>query len=852
MRSLKSALIMAVLVIAWAILPATPVQAVCNPATCGNCVNGACVVSTGTCTSSGSVLINGTTYTSPLFTSGNTYGACLDNSYPYSCYASKTCTSPGCSTLPRGATPVLVAHPVNLLYTYLTNTLGYKALDFSATALGDFNAATIIDGYTTVTVDNTVTGSANLAVMNSLAFSAGAILNMGSNSLLNFGTMAGGPGTIQAEVFNGGYVGLFQGSSPIALNITGDFSNFITYPDDGVTGPGTVIAELGGASAGSYSSLNVTGTAYLGYKSRDPITGLDNINNSSYLSVLLGPDFFPSTGDEFKIIHATNGIPNQLLSPYQCQDATCLNAPQCLWDLNYTSNSSDGSGDVWLTNGRCADAGEQNLSLSQTSVTGYTILGAVHSYVAGLTYSWYEGNTDGSLKPLVQGQTVSPNKDNGNIGDCPLDISPLAQITGVHNLILQVTDTVTGNTATADMFLTIVELPIANAGQNQTKHEGNLVTLDGSGSSDPLNFVPLTYAWSFVSVPTGSTATLSDPTAVHPTFTADLTGNYVLQLVVTNTVSLTSTPSTVTISTYNSAPVADPGPDQTGVNGVIQVGSIVQRYGSKSYDPDGDPITYTWTFTSKPAASQTTLAGATTSEPTFVADVDGTYIIQLVVTDSWGASSVPKSVTVSFNNIKPVAIAGASQTGVVGDPITLNGGGSYDANLLPLTYQWSIASLPPWSKAVISNPTAVQAGFVPDQPGIYIVQLVVKDGFLTSDASTAQIKVVSELTYIHGLLKDLVTLIGSLDCKAFKNCSMRNELICMLHDVTTDVEFQCGGDALNDLNHILGRVDGCTASGAPDRDDWIIDCQSQEMVYQQLTAIIAEVNEELRGGVMRR
>lgn len=122
---------------------------------------------------------------------------------------------------------------------------------------------------------------------------------------------------------------------------------------------------------------------------------------------------------------------------------------------------------------------------------------------------------------------------------------------------------------------------------------------------------------------------------MHPTFTADRTGDYSVQLTVTNSLGspYVSQPSTVTISTTNSAPVADAGPDRTGSTGVIQVGSTVQLDGSHSYDPDGDPITYNWSFTSKPSGSTTSLVGASTATPTFVADADGTYVVQLVVSD---------------------------------------------------------------------------------------------------------------------------------------------------------------------------------------------------------------------------
>ena len=90
---------------------------------------------------------------------------------------------------------------------------------------------------------------------------------------------------------------------------------------------------------------------------------------------------------------------------------------------------------------------------------------------------------------------------------------------------------------------------------------GETVLLDGSGSTSP-RAAPLTYLWSLINVPVGSTAALPDPTAVNPTFNADLPGTYVAQLIV-NDGTLDSEPDTVTITTGNSAPVADAGSDQT-------------------------------------------------------------------------------------------------------------------------------------------------------------------------------------------------------------------------------------------------------------------------------------------------
>lgn len=89
-----------------------------------------------------------------------------------------------------------------------------------------------------------------------------------------------------------------------------------------------------------------------------------------------------------------------------------------------------------------------------------------------------------------------------------------------------------------------------------------------------------------------------------------------------------SDPDTVTISTVNSAPIANAGADQS-----VFMGAIVMLDGSGSSDPDGDPITFAWSFVSIPAGSTAVLNNATTASPSFTADLAGSYTIQLIVSD---------------------------------------------------------------------------------------------------------------------------------------------------------------------------------------------------------------------------
>lgn len=172
--------------------------------------------------------------------------------------------------------------------------------------------------------------------------------------------------------------------------------------------------------------------------------------------------------------------------------------------------------------------------------------------------------------------------------------------------------------------------PVANAGADQNVVQGDLVTLNGSNSSDA-DGDTLTYSWSFSSTPNGSSAQLNSSSAQAPTFTADVAGSYQIQLVV-NDGTVDSSADSVTITATapqtNVAPTANAGDNKT-----TYTDNTVTLDGSGSSDANGDSLSYAWTLDQKPAASTTILSNADQVNASLTPDVEGSYVISLVVND---------------------------------------------------------------------------------------------------------------------------------------------------------------------------------------------------------------------------
>lgn len=318
----------------------------------------------------------------------------------------------------------------------------------------------------------------------------------------------------------------------------------------------------------------------------------------------------------------------------------------------------------------------------------------------------------------------------------------------------------------SDSGLTSNTAPVAVATSGVYEHTitGILVTLKGSDSYDADHDL-LTYSWSLVGKPNGSSATLSRTTEAKPTFTTDLVGHYSIELVVNDgTVDSAAVTTTVTAGS-NAKPVANAGwPIQTAPALSIHSSGLVFLDGSKSTDADKDPLTYKWDFESKPADSTAAFNDATISHPEFIADKPGFYNVTLIVNDgNIDSDTVKVTIMSSLINVPPIAQAGLDRHVKVDTitPVDLNGSDSYDADHDSLTYNWQFKSMPQGSSSIINGADTATPSFIADLPGDYVVTLVVGDtinlsrdnvtitAVVTSDPSTPVAHAGTDHQYVH-------------------------------------------------------------------------------------------------------
>jgi hypothetical protein len=187
--------------------------------------------------------------------------------------------------------------------------------------------------------------------------------------------------------------------------------------------------------------------------------------------------------------------------------------------------------------------------------------------------------------------------------------------------------------------------PAVEAGVEQTVNEETLVNLSGTASDSDgtiTNYLWQQNSGTSVSIADSSTASAS---FTAPTVSQDETLTFTLTVTDNDGDTASGTIDIIVknITSGNSAPIANAGSDQT-----VFLNDTVVLTGELSSDVDDNEISYTWSFSSIPDGSLSTLSSETAISPTFTADVVGSYMVSLTVDDSFLNSEVDSvEITVS-------------------------------------------------------------------------------------------------------------------------------------------------------------------------------------------------------------
>jgi Right handed beta helix region/PKD domain len=371
---------------------------------------------------------------------------------------------------------------------------------------------------------------------------------MSSNTTFNFGSM----GALQQVIVDGttqpaGQVEVdgsqsspkdIGGSPIVGLDLVGQLSTVLGMVIHSFPSHGIAIRQSGSPFGGS----NVVEDSFIG---TDPTGQIPMPNGGDGIHI----SQMPASLIEGNVIAGNGGI------------GVSVEGSAATGNLIH-ANSIAGNGGLGIAltnNGNNLEPAPTLTSPAVLNVTDLTVGGSVHGgNNVGLKIDFY-GNHICDASGSGEGETYLGSTDVTTDGSGNASFSAIlpADLSSGDVVTATATDS-GGNTSGFSACASVTQStppnqpPVANAGSNQSVLVGELVTLNGSGSSDPDNGPsPLTFSWKQTS---GPVVTLTGANTATPTFTPALEGTYVFALVV-NDGAADSAPASVTV-TVTSPPVS--------------------------------------------------------------------------------------------------------------------------------------------------------------------------------------------------------------------------------------------------------------------------------------------------------
>jgi len=325
----------------------------------------------------------------------------------------------------------------------------------------------------------------------------------------------------------------------------------------------------------------------------------------------------------------------------------------------------------------------------------------------GLAYSYDAEADDAENDPLTFALVQGPEGMTIDTNSGLVEFTAATNQLGAHPITLHVLDAHGKDVQTYDLvvFTASNQLPVAEANGPYTGLISQAISFSSAGTHDP-DGGALKYSWNF-----GDGGTSSDP---NPTHTYSAAGDYVVVLAVNDGQGGTAIDTArALIKRPNADPVA-----------LIRDGPLFQRRAgqtltldaSESSDPDGDPLSYEWTWRTGVVQTAGEIASHTYTN-------QGSFNGKVTVSDGRGGSAeAPFSVTVFPPNNPPVAAFTVTSADTnIGDVFTFDAGPSSDLDGDTLAYHWDTGD-----GRVVTEESFTHAYTA---TGEYSVVLTVDDGY---------------------------------------------------------------------------------------------------------------------------
>lgn len=250
------------------------------------------------------------------------------------------------------------------------------------------------------------------------------------------------------------------------------------------------------------------------------------------------------------------------------------------------------------------------------------------------------------------------------------------------------------------------------------------------------------YQWALLTRPSGSSASLSDPTAAAPVFQPDVPGPYDFSVVATDSTGLRSESVAVRVITA----ICGQATPSVAVFSQTQNPNITQTVQLSAFAADGDnepgcglnqALTYSWSIRSAPAGSIAALSSASAATPTFTPDVPGRYLLSVIATDPTGRKSPAAVLTIETSSCGTAApsvrVAASASNPNIGQPVTITAVGADADNGAgcnlgqTFTYAWTMLARPVSSTAALAGTASATSAFTPDVVGTYQLEVVASD-----------------------------------------------------------------------------------------------------------------------------